>query len=42
MGPSDWSNLMAASVLAAIPVLILFAALQRFLVEGLSAGAVKS
>jgi ABC-type glycerol-3-phosphate transport system permease component len=42
MGPSDWSNLMAASVLAAIPVLILFAALQRFLVEGLSAGAVKN
>lgn len=42
MGPLEWSSLMAASVLAAIPVLILFAALQRFLVEGLSAGAVKA
>jgi multiple sugar transport system permease protein len=38
---TDWGALMAASVLAVVPVAVFFVYLQRFLVEGLSAGAVK-
>ena len=38
---TDWGSLMAASALAVIPVALGFVYLQRFLVEGLSAGAVK-
>lgn len=41
MGPSDWLHLLSASVLACIPVFVLFAALQRWLVSGLTAGAVR-
>jgi multiple sugar transport system permease protein len=37
----DWGQMMAASVLALIPVCIFFAILQRYLVAGLTAGAVK-
>jgi ABC-type maltose transport system permease subunit len=36
-----WGDMMAASVLMATPVIILFFFLQRRLVEGLTAGAVK-
>jgi multiple sugar transport system permease protein len=38
---TDWGSLMAASALAVIPVALSFVYLQRFLVEQLSAGAVK-
>ena len=38
---TDWRLLMAASVLAVVPVALGFVYLQRFLVEGLAAGAVK-
>ena len=37
----DWGQMMAASVLALIPVCIFFGILQRYLVTGLTAGAVK-
>jgi multiple sugar transport system permease protein len=37
----DWGQMMAASVLALIPVCIFFLFLQRYLVTGLTAGAVK-
>ena len=37
----DWGQMMAASVLALIPVCLFFAFLQRYLVTGLTAGAVK-
>lgn len=37
----DWGQMMAASVLALIPVCLFFALLQRYLVTGLTAGAVK-
>jgi multiple sugar transport system permease protein len=33
---------MAASLLASMPVVLVFALLQRFFVEGLTAGAVKA
>jgi multiple sugar transport system permease protein len=36
-----WNQLMAASVVVALPVLVGFLALQRHLVQGLSSGAVK-
>jgi multiple sugar transport system permease protein len=38
---TDWGSIMAASVLAVLPVIIMFTFLQRFLVEGMTAGAVK-
>jgi multiple sugar transport system permease protein len=41
MGPADWLHLMSASVLASIPVFLLFGALQRWMVSGLTAGAVR-
>jgi multiple sugar transport system permease protein len=38
---TDWGALMAASVLAVVPIAIFFVYLQRFLMEGLTTGAVK-
>jgi multiple sugar transport system permease protein len=37
----EWHYVMAATFLATMPVAIVFAALQRYLVSGLSLGAVK-
>lgn len=37
----EWHQVMAATLLATLPVSVLFAWLQRFLVKGLSLGAVK-
>jgi multiple sugar transport system permease protein len=36
-----WGELMAASVLTTLPVIVLYTYLQRYMVEGLTAGAVK-
>jgi len=36
-----WGQLMAASVLTTVPVVLLYVYLQRWMVEGLTAGAVK-
>ncbi|MCJ2066732.1 carbohydrate ABC transporter permease [Methylobacterium sp. J-088] len=38
---TDWGSLTAASVLAAVPVALGFVYVQRFLITGLTAGAVK-
>lgn len=38
---SDWGGAMAASLLASLPVVIGFIALQRFFIQGVTAGAVK-
>jgi N,N'-diacetylchitobiose transport system permease protein len=38
---TDWGALMAASTLAAIPVVIFFLLVQRRIAFGLTAGAVK-
>lgn len=38
---TDWGNLMAASVLAVIPVTIIFVFLQKYLISGIMSGAVK-
>ena len=36
-----WGDFAAASLLVSLPVVVLFIVFQRFLIEGLSAGAVK-
>jgi ABC-type maltose transport system permease subunit len=36
-----WVDMMAASVVIAIPVVVLFLSLQSYFVKGLTAGAVK-
>ena len=37
----DWGQMMAAGVLALIPSCLFFAFIQRYLVQGLTSGAVK-
>ncbi len=37
----DWSGMMAASTIVTIPVIVAFVLIQRYLVEGLTGGAVK-
>ena len=37
----EWNQVMAATSVATLPVAVVFAALQRFLVKGLTLGAVK-
>ncbi len=37
----EWNQVMAATLLATLPVAIVFAALQRYLVQGMTLGAVK-
>jgi len=37
----EWNDVMAASVMAAVPPLLLFLAFQKYFVHGLAAGAVK-
>jgi multiple sugar transport system permease protein len=39
---SDWAGAMAASIISSLPVVIGFAFLQKFFIQGLTAGAVKS
>jgi multiple sugar transport system permease protein len=36
-----WNDMMAVSTVAAIPIILIFASLQRFIVGGLTSGAVK-
>jgi multiple sugar transport system permease protein len=38
---TDWNQIMAASVVISIPVVVGFLAVQRFLIRGLTAGSVK-
>ncbi len=37
----EWHYLMAAALIAVVPVVILFLMIERFLVKGLTAGGVK-
>jgi multiple sugar transport system permease protein len=37
----QWNNLMAVSTVASLPIITIFASLQRFIVGGLTTGAVK-
>ncbi|WP_312641251.1 carbohydrate ABC transporter permease [Hydrogenoanaerobacterium sp.] len=38
---NNWANMMAAAVVVSIPVTIIFIFLQRYFIQGLTAGAVK-
>jgi multiple sugar transport system permease protein len=38
---TEWNHLMAVSTVAALPIILTFASLQRFIVGGLTTGAVK-
>jgi arabinogalactan oligomer/maltooligosaccharide transport system permease protein len=38
---SDWGHFAAGAILVSIPVMALFFLLQKYLVSGLTAGAVK-
>jgi ABC-type glycerol-3-phosphate transport system permease component len=40
-GEVQWGNILAASTVATLPMFVIFLILQRWLVQGLSAGAVK-
>lgn len=39
---ADWGGAMAASLMAAAPVIVVFAFLQKYFIQGVTAGAVKS
>lgn len=41
MGKANWGGIMAAGVATTIPIIILFAFIQKQLIEGLTAGSVK-
>ena len=38
---NTWADILAGAVIAAVPVILLFLIFQRFIVKGLTAGAVK-
>ena len=38
----EWGNVCAATVLGLVPLLVLFLSFQKYFVEGLTNGAVKS
>lgn len=38
---NNWTNMMAASIVVSIPVTLMFIFLQRYFIQGLTAGAVK-
>lgn len=40
-GLPQWNNLMAAGIITAIPAVVLFMLIQRYLISGLTAGSVK-
>ncbi len=37
----QWNDLMASAVLASVPTVVLYVFLERYLVQGLTTGAVK-
>ena len=40
-GAVDWGTMMAMLVLAIVPIIIFYAACQKYIIEGVVAGAVK-
>lgn len=41
LGAQNWGGLMASGVIAMLPIIIIFAAIQRLLIEGLTSGGIK-
>jgi multiple sugar transport system permease protein len=38
---TSWTNLMAASLITSLPIVVMFVFMQRYIVAGLTTGAVK-
>ncbi|WP_232522740.1 carbohydrate ABC transporter permease [Peribacillus simplex] len=38
---TDWGSIMSASVLAVLPIVLMFVYLQKYLIEGMTSGSVK-
>jgi sn-glycerol 3-phosphate transport system permease protein len=40
-GSTEWGVVMAAAIFVIVPLLVVFVFVQRFIIEGLTAGATK-
>jgi multiple sugar transport system permease protein len=38
---TEWNNMMAVATAIAVPIIIIFVSLQRFIVSGIASGATK-
>ncbi|MFD0712880.1 carbohydrate ABC transporter permease [Paenibacillus sp. GCM10027626] len=41
MGQTNWGGILASGVIVILPIIVIFAVIQRFLIEGMTAGSVK-
>ncbi|TXK77169.1 carbohydrate ABC transporter permease [Paenibacillus sp. N3.4] len=41
MGSTNWGGILASGVIIILPIILIFAIIQKFLIEGLTAGSVK-
>lgn len=41
MGATNWGGILASGVIVILPIIVIFAVIQRFLIEGMTAGSVK-
>lgn len=41
MGATNWGGLLSSGVIVILPIILIFAVIQRFLIEGMTAGSVK-
>ncbi|MGG1515926.1 carbohydrate ABC transporter permease [Paenibacillus oryzisoli] len=41
MGSTNWGGILASGVIIILPIIVIFAIIQKFLIEGLTAGSVK-
>jgi len=41
MGQTNWGGILASGVIVILPIIAIFAVIQRFLIEGMTAGSVK-
>ncbi len=41
MGSTNWGGLLASGVIVILPIIVLFAFIQKYLIEGMTAGSVK-
>jgi multiple sugar transport system permease protein len=42
LGSTNWGGILACGVIVIVPIIVIFAVIQRFLIEGMTAGSVKS
>jgi multiple sugar transport system permease protein len=42
LGSTNWGGILASGVIVIVPIIVIFAVIQRFLIEGMTAGSVKS